>query len=592
MASSVLVRVWNRVVVFVLPTAVLSLIVAGLLGASHAYTIAIALGLVVILKNAYEEIGEGRYALDYVAFLAMVVSLLTDQELAGAIVTLMFTGGEALEDFASRRAEGALRALSDTIPKQAMVNVNGRYVAMPLQDIEEGHRILIKRNELVPLDGTLGSLAGSFDMSNLTGEAATVEVREGVLVKSGAVNVGDTIELIVVGDFSSSTYHRIVELVEKAKSRPARFVRLSAKVSLYFTGFTVFFAALAYMVGGSTSLLAVLVVATPCPLIIAAPVAFISGMSRLAKRKVIVRDPTALELLDRVGTIFFDKTGTLTFGEPRLVSIDKVSERGQGSSDEELLAIAAGLEIHSLHPLARALVREANLRDVVFETSELVSEKIGEGIAGEIKGRSYRITGKDSGKGGITLVLSENGEPLAEFHFLDILKGGVADFLAGLKARRIRAEIITGDTEVNAREVFGDIDIKIHAGASPEDKYAMVEAVHQDGKVVAMVGDGLNDAPALARADVGVVFSGAENAASINAADIVMLDSKIEHLGGLLAASRRTLSIARQSVYVGAGLSVCAMGFAAFGFITPVMGALIQEAIDVAVILNALRALR
>lgn len=592
MASSVLFRVWNKVSVFVLPTAVLSLIAAGLFGASYSYTIAIALGIVVILKNAYEEISEGRYALDYVAFLAMVVALLTDQELAGAIVTLMFTGGEALEDFASRRAEGALKALSDTIPKQALVNVDGRYVATALQDIREGQRILVKRNELVPLDGTLTSAAGSFDMSNLTGEAVTVEIREGVLVKSGAVNVGDTIELMVVGDFSSSTYHRIVELVEKAKSQPARFVRLSAQVSLYFTGFTIFFAALAYMIGGSTSLLAVLVVATPCPLIIAAPVAFLSGMSRLAKRKVIVRDPTALELLDRINVIFFDKTGTLTFGEPKLVSIEKISERGRSSSDEELLAIAAGLEIHSLHPLARAIVREANVRNVAFETSTLVSEKIGEGISGHIAGRSYNITGRESGRGGITLVLSEAGKTLAEFHFLDTLKTGVAGFLQNLKAQGITTEVITGDTKESANQVFGDIDIKIHAGASPEDKYRMVEAIHQEGKIVAMVGDGLNDAPALARADVGVVFSGAENAASINAADIVMLDSRIEHLDGLLSASRRTLMIARESVYVGAGLSVCAMGFAAFGLITPVMGALIQEAIDVAVILNALRALR
>lgn len=582
---------WSVIETFVLPVFVFGCIGLGLLDIPYTYVIAISVGIVVISFNAYQEIREGRYALDYVAFLAMVVALVTEQELAGAIVTLMFTGGKALEIFASNRAESALRSLSDTIPKKAFVFRDGKYTDIPLQDIKDGERILVKRSELVPLDGTLYSEMALMDMANLTGEAEPVEIKQNVLIKSGAVNSGDTIEVVVVGDFSSSTYHNIVKLVEEAKDKPSRFVRLSARASVYFTLFTLFFAVMAFLIGGTTSLLAVLVIATPCPLIIAAPVAFISGMSRLARRKVIIKQPTVLELLDQTSVIFFDKTGTLTLGEPQLSSIEKIGERGQSLTDAELLSIAASLEIHSLHPLARTLVREAKSRGVDFGTSALVHEKLGEGISGKIQDKSYRIAGKDTKRSGITLALSENDVVIAEFHFIDELKSGVPVFLQKIKSRGIRAEIITGDTMENAREVFKDIDIPIKASALPEDKFRLVEEAHKEGNKVVMVGDGLNDAPALARADVGIVFSGAENAASINAADIVMFDHNIEKVEELLYTSDRTMRIARQSVYAGIALSVGGMIFAASGFITPVMGALIQEAIDIVVILNALRAL-
>lgn len=574
------------------PVIVIAGIGLGLAGFSYAYTVAIVIGIALIVWNGFQEIKEGRYALDYVAFLAMVVALLTGQELAGAIVTLMFTGGKALETFASRRAEAALRALSETIPKNAFVWRDGKFNDVALQEIKDGERILVKRHELVPLDGTLYSELGLLEMANLTGEAGATEFSRGVLIKSGAVNAGETIELIVVGDFGSSTYHNIVKLVEEAKERPARFVKLSARASGYFTVTTLFFAALGYFIGGTTSLLAVLVIATPCPLIIAAPAAFVSGMSRLARRKVIVRQPTVLEVLDKASVMFFDKTGTLTFGEPELSLIKRISPTVADLSDEALLGIAASIEIHSLHPLARAIVNEAKKRNVSFTTSTLVSEKLGKGISGQVNGRTYHLSGADKEHAGITLVLHDGEVTIAEFHFVDHLKPGVSGFLERLRERGIRTEVITGDTMKNAREVFGDMDIKIHASALPEDKYRLVEEAHLAGEKVVMVGDGLNDAPALARADVGIVFSGSENAASINAADIVMIDKNIERLEDLFYTSRRTYAIARQSVYAGIGLSVMGMSLAAFGFITPVAGALVQEAIDVIVILNALRALR
>lgn len=591
MSKQIVARWWSVVEIFVLPVFVFISIALGLLGVPYVYTTAISIGIAVILFNAYQEIKEGRYALDYVAFLAMVVALVTGQELAGAIVTLMFTGGKALEVFASSRAESALRNLSDTIPKKAFVFRDGKYTDIPLQEIKDGEIILVKRSELVPLDGTLYSEMALMDMANLTGEAEPAEVRQNVLIKSGAVNVGDTIEIVVVGDFSSSTYHNIVKLVEEAKSQPAHFVRLSARASVYFTLATLAFATAGYFIGGVTSLLAVLVIATPCPLIIAAPVAFISGMSRLARRKIIIKQPTVLELLDQTNVIFFDKTGTLTLGEPQLSSIERLGNRGQGLTEEKILGIAASLEIHSLHPLARTLVKEAKKRGVDFGTSALVHEKLGEGISGEVDGQSYRIVGKHTQHHGITLALSENDIVIAELHFIDELKSGVADFLAQIKSRGIRAEIITGDTMENARAVFKGIDIPIKASALPEDKFKMVDDAHKAGNKVVMVGDGLNDAPALARADVGIVFSGVENAASINAADIVMFDHNIEKIDELLFTSNRTMRIAKQSVYAGIALSVAGMSLAAFGLITPVAGALIQEAIDIIVILNALRAL-
>jgi P-type E1-E2 ATPase len=257
-----------------------------------------------------------------------------------------------------------------------------------------------------------------------------------------------------------------------------------------------------------------------------------------------------------------------------------------------VMQTAAGIEIHSLHPLARAIVKETERRNIPYTIADVVTEKIGRGISGIVDGETYTIRGSDEEYRGITLALYRGETLCARLHFRDVLKEGALDFVQGLKREGVRAEIITGDTQENADEFFSSTALVVHAGASPEDKYRLIEEAHARRAVVTMIGDGLNDAPALARADVGVVYSGTENSAAIEAADIAMLDRHIDRIRELFSVSRTTVSIARQSIYGGIALSTIGMVFAALGYIPPVFGALIQETIDIIVILNALRVLR
>jgi heavy metal translocating P-type ATPase len=575
---------------FSLPLAVVLLLICGLLFSPLFFAAADALGIGSIAFDSVRAIRKGRYSLDYVAFAAMVLALLSGNPLAGGIVALMFTGGKALEAFASRRADAALRSLAESIPKEAIVRTGDTFVPVPLQEIQEGAEILIKRGEIAPLDGTLLSPEAYFDLANLTGEAGAAAFSEGVFIKSGAVNAGETVSLRVVGDFSSSTYHRIVELVEEAKSHPAPLVRTSERVNIFFTVSTMLLALGAYFFGDLTRALAVLVIATPCPLIIAAPVAFIGGMSRLARAGIIVRAPMSLEAIARASAVFFDKTGTLTLGVP---SLQELEVRESSLDAEACIRIAAAIEVHSLHPLARAIVEAARERSISFDPAQNVSETVGEGIAGEIDGDRYRIAGRDIAHAGITLVLLDaSGRDLCLFHFIDSLKEGTADLLSGFAREGLRTAIITGDTKENAKELFSGIACELHADASPEDKFRLIEEAHKKGELVVMVGDGLNDAPALAAADAGVVFSGSDNGASIEAADVAVLDRRLSRIGDLFTVSRATMRIARQSIYGGIGLSLAGMVLASLGLIPPIQGAFIQEAIDVLVILNALRTLR
>lgn len=584
-------RLLSWLVGFWMPGLVTLLLVFGFFGVSYAYLAAIVLGLARILFESYREIREGRYALDYVALVALGVSIVAHEYLAGALVALMFTGGKALEDFATRRAYAALKSLGETIPKTVFVERDGNVRETPLQEVKHGDRIIVKQEELVPLDGVLCAPARALlDLANLTGEAGARDFKSGTFIKSGAVNKGETITMQVVGSFVSSTYHKIVELVEEAKNHPARIVRMSSRASAYFTAITFFIAGVAFVLGdGITRALAVLVIATPCPLIIAAPVAFIGGMSRLARVGIIVRVPAALEGIAQTDTVFFDKTGTLTMGEPSLIRVEILDA---SVAEEDVLRIAAGIEIHSLHPLARTLVRETERRAIEYSITDVVSEKVGQGISGVVDGETYTITGSEEEYRGITLVLKKGDAMVARLHFGDVLKEGALDFVEELTKSGIHSEIITGDTKENAEEVFGKTTFVVHADASPEDKFRLIEKAHAQGSIVTMIGDGLNDAPALARADVGVVYSGTENSASIEAADIAMLDRRIDRIEELFSVSRRTVSIAQQSIYGGIALSVVGMFFAALGYIPPVYGALIQEAIDIVVILNALRVLR
>ena len=577
----------------ILPVAVALLLAGALAGTSKSlYLVAIAIGIAEVCVAAYHDIRENNWSLDYIALLAMTVAVFSNEWLAGAVIALMYTGGEALETYASRRAEASLAALLARIPKTALVkDENGMTKEMPLADVPAGAVIVVRGGELVPLDGFLASPSAVLNLANLTGEPLPETLAQGEVVKSGSVNAGEAFELTVSGTLATSTYAKIVDLVKDADRDQAPFVRLAAAANLPFTLITLALSGGVYLVTGDIArVLAVLVIATPCPLIIAAPVAFIGSLSRAAGRNIIVKTPAVLETVARVTTIFFDKTGTLTLGTPELVGITLLSP---GTTEEQALSLAAALEFHSIHPLARAVVAAAHAKNFSPAPAQDVSEVIGKGIAGTVGGRYITMEqapAKHHREGGISLLLSEDGTPAAVFHFADVLKDNANRLLTDLAQEGFKVAVLTGDRAEHAEAIFAGLALDICADCTPEEKYRIVEEARAKGEVVAMVGDGLNDAPALAKADVGVVFSGTENSASIDAADVAILGHDVVLIRELFDLAHRSVRIASQSVYTGIGLSTIGMLIAAAGFIVPVEGALIQEGIDVAVIVNALRA--
>ncbi|MFZ2167431.1 MAG: heavy metal translocating P-type ATPase [Minisyncoccia bacterium] len=577
----------------ILPIFVAMLLAGALISHTESlYLAAIGIGTALILVVAYRDIRTHNWSLDYIAFLAMAVAVFSNEWLAGAVIALMYASSEALETYASNRATASLSALLARIPKTALVKQSdGRTEEVPLTDIPSGAVIIVRGGELVPLDGLLVSSSAVLNLANLTGEPLPETVTTGAVVKSGSVNAGEALEITVSGTLATSTYAKIVDLVKNAEHEQAPFVRLASRANLPFTLVALVLSGGVYLVTGDiTRVLAVLVIATPCPLLIAAPVAFIGGLSRAASRNIIVKTPATLETLARVSTIFFDKTGTLTLGSPELVGIKLLAPH---ATEEEVLSLAAALEFHSIHPLARAVTEAARTKGLSPAPARSVSEVIGSGIAGTVGERYLSIEQApeaDHREGGISLLLSGDGAPLAVFHFADVLKENAKKLLADLTREGFRVSVLTGDREEHAKTVFAGLELNICADCTPEDKYRIVEEARAKGEVVAMVGDGLNDAPALARADVGIVFSGTENSASIEAAGVAILGHDVVLIHDLFALAKRSVRIASESVYTGIGLSTAGMLVATGGFIVPVQGALIQEGIDAAVIVNALRA--
>ena len=577
----------------ILPATVALLLAGALVGKQeNLYLAAIGIGIIEVGVVGYREIRRRSWSLDYIALLAMVVAAFSYEWLAGAVIAFMYTGGEALEIYAARRALASLSALLARIPKSALVkNGSENPEEIPLAEVRSGATIIVRRGELVPLDGLLDSPAALLDLANLTGEPLPEDVTRGAFIKSGSVNAGEAFDLVVSGTLSTSTYAKIIDLVKNARNDQAPFVRLAARVNLPFTALTLLLSGGAYLLTGDvTRALAVLVIATPCPLLIAAPVAFIGGLSRAAGKNIIVKTPATLEILARARTIFFDKTGTLTLGEPRLTDTVLLAPH---VTETQALSLAAALEFHSIHPLARAIIAAAHAKNLTPVPAQEVTEIIGNGIVGTLDGQRLSIAhapAEHQQGGRISLLLTRDAVPIAVFHFSDVLKENAKELLAGLVRGGFTLALLTGDRKEHAETVFAGLPLTIHADCTPEEKYRLVEEAQARGEIVAMVGDGLNDAPALARADIGIVFSGTENSASIEAADVAILSRDVILIRELFALAHRSVKIAGESVYTGIGLSVFGMIVAASGFIAPVEGAVLQEGIDVAVIVNALRA--
>lgn len=580
-----------------------------LVGQPDFATIAWTAGVVPVLAALCVEIvrslGQGEVGLDIVAALSMSAALLFGETLAAAVVALMYSGGTFLESFAQGRARREMSDLLSRVPRTATRHRNGALDEVPLDDIAPGDRLLIRQGDVAPVDGTVESAGAMLDQSALTGEAMPVRLARGQDVMSGSTNAGEAFDLQVTRRAAESTYAGIVRLVEAAQKSKAPMARMADRYSLLFLAVTVTLAAAAWWVTGDPiRAVAVLVVATPCPLILAVPVALVAGLSRAAHFGVLIKGAKPLEALARIRTLILDKTGTLTDGRPQIVSIDRQGDM----SDGEILYFAAALDQASKHPIAQAIVAAARARGITLPVPENVVETPGEGVAGTVDGRKIVVGGAGfvatqagvadpesavTEAGSVVVSLAVDGKLMGHLVMADALRAGSAELLAGLRGLGIaRILLATGDRRAVAEAVTEGLGLDaVRADLTPDQKVLLVLSERKNGPVM-MVGDGVNDAPALAAAEVGVAMGARGAAASAEAADVVLL---VDHLDRLLPgieiaqASRR---IAVESVAAGIGLSVLGMIAAAFGYLTPVQGALLQEVIDVAVILNALRALR
>lgn len=578
---------WSRE--FRLPfVIIICILLAVLLGEKMIYGIAILFGILQLVFESYERIKRKRFNLDYLAFLALGTALVLGEFLAGAVVALMVAVSAALERYGATRAEKTLRSLFENIPKTvSLITPSGTH-EVSLQAIRKGDILLVRPSEMLAFDGYLVSDRALLSEVNLTGEMDPVVYTETAILKSGAVNVGQVLRMRVLGDFEHSSYRKILSLVEEGKSHPAPMIRLAEQYNIVFTFLSLALAFGAYLFFGEWErFLAVLVIATPCPLLIAAPISFLGGLNKAARKNIIIKSPIVLELLAKTKMFFFDKTGTLTLGVPHLKKIDILDK---AFSKEEVLSIAAALEQHSFHPIAKAFVNEHISYEGELLVAENVEEKIGEGIFGIIAGKEYGIVQTKQNTGsGIVVDLVSAATPIARFSFDDEIKPAVGDVLEYLRQRGYTLGILTGDKKKNAERLFGHFKLPIYAECRPEKKTELIQRYQREGKLVGMVGDGMNDAPALALADIGIVFSGSENSASIEAADVAIFGHDVSLIRDAIHIGRRSYHVAFQSILIGIGLSTLGMLFAFFGLISPLYGALLQEVIDVIVIVNALR---
>ena len=546
----------------------------------------------------------GEVGLDIVAALSMTAALVFGETLAASVVAVMYSGGTFLESYAEGRARSEMRALLSRVPRLATRYVDGSLEDVPLEAIEPGNKLLIRQGDVVPVDGTIEADGAFLDTSAVTGESLPVKLLRGADALSGSTNAGDAFDIIATRRAKDSTYAGIVRLVEEAQQSKAPMSRLADRWSMVFLVATVILATTAwYLTGDPIRAVAVLVVATPCPLILAVPVALVAGLSRAARLGVLIKGAKPLEAMAQIRTLILDKTGTLTDGRPTIVSIDTHGDLAA----EEVLRLAAALDQASKHPVAQAIVGAAKQRGLKLPLPSAVTEIPGEGVDGNVEGHevvvgghgflSRRISHRSGDQtalpaGSVLVAVAVDGKLAAHLVMADPLRQGVGTILSELRRQGItRIFLATGDRkEVAERVTYGLGLDGIRAGLTPDQKVLLVLTERKNGPVM-MVGDGVNDAPALAAADVGVAMGVRGAAASTEAADVVLLVDRIDRLGAGIGIAQRSRTIAIESVLVGIGLSAAGMVGAAFGYLSPVQGAIVQELIDVAVILNALRAL-
>jgi heavy metal translocating P-type ATPase len=599
--------------------ALLAVAVAGLagglfpmwLGADTVSTVFWWIGTVPVLASLVVEIVRSLlrrdFGLDLIAALSMTSALVIGEPLAANVVALMYAGGNMLERFAEGRARAEMTGLLERVPRTAMRRSAGGLETVPIGSIVPGDTILVRQGEVVPVDGQLATgHTATLDTSSLTGESIPQPVDAEGEVLSGSTCVARPFEMVALRPAAESTYASIIRLVESAQSRKAPMSRLADRYAFGFFFVTIAFAALAWFLSGSPErAVAVLVVATPCPLILAVPVALISGLSRTARAGVLLKSGGVLEKMAGIRTLVIDKTGTLTHGRARVRRI----EVAPGFSEDELLRLAASIDQASTHVLAEALADAASSRGLVLSLPSDTAEEPGAGIAGLVDGRRVVVGGRRyviaragapapvstsaTDHRGIVIAVAVDGHFAGEIFMEDPLRADARDTIADMRRLGIARVILASGDQQEITERIGALLAldEVYSQLNPAAKAELVAERHAAGPLM-MVGDGVNDAPALAAADVGVAMGARGSVASTEAADAVILIDDLRPVAKGIEIAQRTRGIALQSVWAGLGLSLVAMAVAAYGYLPPVQGAMVQEAIDIAVIFNALRALR
>ncbi|MFJ6271298.1 heavy metal translocating P-type ATPase [Pseudarthrobacter oxydans] len=576
------------------------------LGAS-AYAAVVA---VIRAVAMFRSLREGRWGIDVLALMAIASTVWVGEYLAALVVILMLSGGEALESFAQGRAARELRSLLDRAPRFAHREAAGSVLEeTPVGEVVPGDVLVVRPSELVPVDGELLSQAASLDESSLTGESLPVERVRGDLLLSGSVNGETAIRMRAAATAKDSQYSRIIALVEEAASSRAPVVRLADRYAVPFTALAILMAGTAWALSGDPVRIAqVLVVATPCPLLIAAPVAFLAGTSQAAHRGIIIKNTGTLEQLAKARTAVFDKTGTLTSGRPVLDTVQVAQDQGTGAGAAvdagRILQLAASAEQYSSHVLAASVIEAAARRNLELLPVTRATEHATQGVeavcggdtvvvgkAGLVRNSSagFREAALQSGQ--LAIYVAVNGNYAGALIMKDPLRTDAGETLARLHRLGVRhTMLLTGDAHGTAAHIAEEAGIRhVQADCLPEDKVNAVAAVRE--RPVIMVGDGVNDAPVLAAADVGIAMGAKGATAASESADVVIMLDDLSKVAVAVEIGKRTVAVALVSIWTGIGLSIGLMAVAMTGYIPAVTGALLQELVDLATILNGLRAL-
>ncbi|MFY9532216.1 MAG: heavy metal translocating P-type ATPase [Candidatus Acidiferrales bacterium] len=557
----------------------------------------LAVGGVPLLISLFKKLAVGEFGSDLLAGISILTAAFLGEYLVAAIVVLMLSGGTALEQFATRRASSVLDALARRMPQTAHRRTNGTLSDASLDEIAIGDTVVVFPHEICPVDGVVTEGQGKMDEAYLTGEPYEISKIPGSAVLSGAINEETALTIRAEKLAVDSRYARIMNVMRETEQRRPRLRRLGDMLGAWYTPLAVALATLAWVVSGqSHRFLAVLVIATPCPLLLAIPVAVIGAISLSARRGIIVKNPAVLEQIDECRALIFDKTGTLTYGKPSLSEIICAP----AFQETNILRLAASLEVYSKHPLAGAILKAARKQGFQFQAASEISERPGEGLRGTVAGQEIVITSRDKVEGqgwdlppiagGLECLVLLDGVFAAAFRFHDAPRKDSRLFLAHLKPRHAVRKVIlvSGDRESEVRYLADEVGIsEIHFSTSPEEKVEIVRAETKQEKTL-FLGDGINDAPAMQAATVGVAF-GQNSDITTEAADAVVLETSLSRVDELMHIGHRMRRIALQSAIGGMALSIVGMLAAAAGYLPPIVGAVAQEIIDLAAVLNAVR---